>query len=238
VADPPGPRPNEPSHGGAALAAERVAAIVAAAEETAERLRRETEARASERIAEAQRAADNRVQAAEEEADEIVRMAQAEAARLREEGRTEAEAAKTAATSEALAVVARADSSAEQITTEARETAAATRSAAEERARGLLDDARATADGVRSEGLELVANLREMSNSLRSNADRLLGDVQRVHSRLVAQIERVEGAAGGRGAGRPATRRRPREETADSPEPRSSTVTDDGLDVPEFIPPG
>ena len=47
----------------AALAAERVAAIIAAAEETAERMRLETEERVSDRIAEAQRAADNRVMA-------------------------------------------------------------------------------------------------------------------------------------------------------------------------------
>ena len=173
-------------------------------------------------------------------------MAQAEAARLREEGRTEAEAAKTAATNEALGIVARADESAEQILTEARTSAAATRSEAEERSRGLLEDARATADGVRSEGLELVANLREMAGSLRSNAERLLGDVQRVHSRLVAQIERVERVAGG-GAAAPRTsgrdspgsaeRRRSRDGSPDDAGSPIPHAADDGLDVPEFIPP-
>ena len=53
--------------------------------------------------------------------------------------------------------------------------------------------------------LELVSNLREMSNSLRANAERVFGDVQRVHSSLLAQIERrvcrveLEGNAVGTG---------------------------------------
>ena len=86
--DASGPSARRP--GSADLAAERVAAIVAAAEETAERLRLETEERARDRIAEAQRAADNRVRAAEEEAADAVRLAQTEATRLRSEGKAEA----------------------------------------------------------------------------------------------------------------------------------------------------
>ena len=98
----------------AALAAERVASIVAAAEETAERMRLETEERVRDRIAEAQRAADNRVRAAEEEA---LRLCGWRKPRRRGcvEGKAEAEAAKTAATNEALAIVARAEESAAQI---------------------------------------------------------------------------------------------------------------------------
>ena len=99
----------------AALAAERVAGIIAAAEETAERMRLETEERVKARIAEAQRAADNRVRAGEEEASEAVQLAQAEATRLRSEANAAAEAATTAATSEALGIVARAEDSASQI---------------------------------------------------------------------------------------------------------------------------
>ncbi|HEY1519694.1 MAG TPA: hypothetical protein VGF91_24935 [Solirubrobacteraceae bacterium] len=222
----------------AALAAERVASIVAAAEETAERMRLETEERVRDRIAEAQRAADNRVNAGEEEASEVLRLAQAEAARLRSEGKTEAEAATTAATNEALGIVARAEESAQQIITEARESAAATRAESEERARGLLEDARATADGVRSEGLELVSNLREMGNSLRANAERLLGDVQRVHSQLTAQIARVQrstgvGSGSSPGSASPSRRGRGGELPVDG----DALVGDDGLDVPEFIPP-
>ena len=51
------------------------------------------------------------------------------------------------------------------------------------RARDVLRDARTAAGDVRTEGLEIVDNLREMGDSLRSNAERLLRDVQMIHSR-------------------------------------------------------
>jgi hypothetical protein len=51
----------------------RVAGIVHAAERAAEELRERAEARARERIAEADRAGANRVHAAEEEAQELLR---------------------------------------------------------------------------------------------------------------------------------------------------------------------
>jgi hypothetical protein len=89
-----------------------------------------------------------------------------------------------------------------------------------------------------------------MSNSLRANAERLLGDVQRVHTRLVAQIERVERATGGSGSGASAAgagRRRSRGDTGrdraddrsrNDPSSAGLPAADDGLEVPEFIPPG
>ena len=67
------------------------------------------------------------------------------------------------------------------------------RSEAEQRARELLRDARTAASDVRTEGLEIVDNLREMGDSLRSNAERLLRDVQMIHSRMLAQLDRVDG---------------------------------------------
>ena len=122
---------------------------------------------------------------------------------------------------------------------EARESAATTRAEAEDRARGLLEDARATADGVRVRRARAGSNLREMSNSLRANAERLLGDVQRIHSSLTAQIARVERASGiGSGSGSGSfdglsARSQPR-----APRRRQRSLpADDGLDVPEFIPP-
>ena len=65
------------------LISARVAAIIASAEHAATGLREQAEARARERIAEGDRAAENRVGAAEAEAEEILRCAraQAEAAR-------------------------------------------------------------------------------------------------------------------------------------------------------------
>ena len=76
-------------------------------------------------------------------------------------------------------------------------------------------------------------DLREMGDSLRSNAERLLRDVQMIHSRMLAQLDRLDGglatASGSRAAGRDAGGRG-----------RRSRGTVDGgevLDVPEFIPP-
>ncbi len=81
-----------------------------------------------------------------------------------------------------------------------------------------------------------------MGDSLRSNAERLLRDVQMIHSRMMAQVDRIDGGAGraspgtswsassrGAGAGgRGGGRSRGFEPPPD----------DDVLDVPEFIPPG
>jgi hypothetical protein len=96
---------------------------------------------------------------------------------------------------------------------------------ADERSRTLLRDARETADGVRAEGLELVANLREMGHSLRTNAELLLGDVQRVHARMRRDLEEAAGEASVGGA-------RTRSGRRTLPEPPDGEV----LDVPEFMP--
>jgi hypothetical protein len=242
---------------------ERVGGIIEAAEAAAERLRLQTEESVRDRIAEGQRAAENRVQAAEEESADIVKWAHEEAARLRDSGRSEAEQAKTEATGEALTVVARAQDQAEIIRAEAeqaktqatsealaivgraQESAEATlaeanaavakaKTEAEERARELMREARATAGDVRAEGLELVENLRQMGDSLRSNAERLLRDVQMIHSRMVAQIDRADGGVGANELAVQA-RRAPARGRSPVPEP-----VPDGevIEVPEFIPPG
>ena len=117
---------------------------------------------------------------------------------------------------------------------EANAAAAKRREDAETRSRELLRDTRTSANDVRTEGLELVGNLREMGDSLRSNAERLLRDVQSIHSRMVAQLDQVDGGAS-RAA--PSTwRRRPSPgHERDLP---AAPVDGDVLDVPEFIPPG
>src|SRR5919205_876008 len=99
----------------------RVAEGGGAAAEGAERLRREAEDRMRERIAEGDRAANNRVQAAEDEAADIVKWAQEEAARTREAGRADAEKALADAAGQALAIVGRAEAEADQIRMEAQE---------------------------------------------------------------------------------------------------------------------
>lgn len=229
---------------------ESVSAIIEAAEAAAEKLRAETEQKMKERIAEGQRAAENRVTAAEEEAQDIVRWANEEAARLRETARTDGEKLKTEATSEALAMVARAQDQADIIRAEAEE--AKTRATSEaleivanaqriadkavseanKRARETLQAARDSAGAVRAEGVELVDNLKEMGSSLRNNSERLLRDVQAIHSRMVAQIQRADTQSGHDGPIRasrtdPPARSRP-----------SDPPLDAELEVPEFIPRG
>src|ERR1700728_2050766 len=102
---------------GGSSVSDQVAAILTAAETTAEQLRDEAEQRLRSRIAEADRAAENRIKAAEEEASEIVRAAHEEAvqvtrdtvARAQAEAdriRMEADEIKAKATGEAQAIVA------------------------------------------------------------------------------------------------------------------------------------
>ena len=210
-------------------AADRVAGIISAAEQLAEQVRHEADERVRERLAEGDRAAQYRIRAAEEEANEILAEARQEAGRLM----TEAEELNTEAASKALTVVADAENTAERIIAEARQAATQTRRDADDRSRTLLQDARETSDGVRAEGLELVANLREMGHSLRTNAELLLGDVQRVHARMMRDLDEVTGDMGaevedrpGRAAGRARSGR------SGLTEPPDGEV----LDVPEFMP--
>jgi vacuolar-type H+-ATPase subunit H len=212
-------------------AAERVGSIVAAAEAAGERIRAEAEQRMRDRIAEADRAAEHRVRAAEEEAAEIIATARKEAAELVKSGRAEGEEAKTTATSQALTIIGKAQENADATLAEATADATRAREQAEERARELLRDARSAASDVRTEGLELAGNLREMGDAMRSNAERLLRDVQMIHSRMVAEIDRADGGAG----------RVPSAVRESLPGERRRTALSDGgevLDVPEFIPPG
>ena len=107
---------------------------------------------------------------------------------------------------------------------------------AKAQSREILGEARVAAADVRSEGLELVQNLREMGDSLRSNAELLLRDIQAIHSSMVAKLDRVDGGASRIAVPRTTerespTRRRAREAELDGP-------IDGELDIPEFIPPG
>lgn len=219
---------------------DQVAAIIAAAEQTAAELRDEAEARLRARIDEANRAAENRVKAAEDEAAEIVRAAHEDASRIGRDAvaraqseadriRMQAEEIKTTATGEALAVVARAQENADKVLSDANE-----------RARVMLRDARVIAGDIRTDGLTVVQNVRELGDSLRSNAERLLRDIQGVHATYLKAIDKVDperssmprgsgsrGAAFGGGSG------------SGGPGPGAGReIADDDLDVPEFIPRG
>lgn len=224
---------------------DQVAAILTAAEQTAEQLRAEAEERLKSRIAEADRAAENRVAAAEEEAAEIVRTARDEATRVARDTvaraqaeadriRMEASEAKEKATSEALEIVARAQENADQTLTEATEAALKTRSEADGKAREMIREAREVSGSVRGDGVELADHVKQLGDSLRRNAERLLNDVQGVHSTYLAQIdkldpERTHLRTPSSGSARRSGERRG---GARAPDPG------DDLDVPEFIPRG
>jgi vacuolar-type H+-ATPase subunit H len=223
---------DETRHRGGATA-DRVGSILSAAEVAADRIRSDAEARVRDRIAEGDRAAGYRVQAAEEEAAEILAGARTEAERLLREARERDEEAKTTATSEALTIIGKAQQNAEETLSQASASAGRTRLEAESYSSELLSEARVTAQEVRSEGLELVANLRQMGDSLRANAERILRDVQGIHSQMVVRIDRAEAR---RSSG--AEARRPRSEgSRGTPRAALDAHGDADIpDVPEFIP--
>ncbi|MDP1849082.1 MAG: hypothetical protein Q8K79_14920 [Solirubrobacteraceae bacterium] len=186
---------------GAGSAARHVEQIVQAAEQTAEELRAAAEARANERIAEAERAAELRVRAAEEEAAEVRAAAEAQA----REAIDEAEIAAQDARAEAEAAA-----------REAQDKAA-------KGARELLYEARIATREVLRDGETLSGHLRELSDSLRVNAERLLLDIRAAHAEMTARLDRVDPDVGGQ-PGR-----------LDRDRPAAAPSSSDP-DVPEFIP--
>jgi hypothetical protein len=208
---------------GAGSAARHVEQIVQAAERTAEELRIAAEARANERIAEAERAAELRVRAAEEEAADVRAAAEAQA----REAVTAAEAAADRMRAEAEAAAREAIDEAEIAAQDARaEAEAAAREAQDKAAKGareLLYEARIATREVLRDGETLSGHLRELSDSLRANAERLLLDIRAAHTEMTARLDRVDpdvaGQFGGLQRDRPAS-------------PPSSSEPD----VPEFIP--
>jgi hypothetical protein len=56
----------------------------------------------------------------------------------------------------------------------------------------MLRGARQTAGEVRADGTQLVSDFHELSDSLRSNADRLLRDIIAIHSNMLDQIDRID----------------------------------------------
>jgi cell division septum initiation protein DivIVA len=146
----------------------RVAEILAAAEQAAEQVREEAEQRLRERIAEADRAAEHRVQAAEAEALEILGAAQEQADKIVAEGR--------------------------------------------ERAREIAGEADRAAREVLRDGTELSGDVRDLSSSLRRNAELLLRDIRLAHAQMTARLDQAV------------------------PDRERSAPVEDDLDVPEFHP--
>ena len=165
-------------------------------------------ARASARVADI-------VAAAERAADELY--AQAEK-RMREriaEGDRAAENRVQAAENEALEILANAQEQAGKLVREAQARAVELRVAARDDAREIVGEASATAREVLRDGTDLSGHLRELSDSLRANAELLLRDVRMAHSEMNARLDQVV-------------------PDASAPD-RPGRITTD-LDVPEFHP--
>ena len=96
------------------------------------------------------------------------------------------------------------------------------RSKARDDAREIVGESHVVAREVLRDGTELSRNLRELSASLRNNAERLLRDVRLAHGSMTARLDQA-GPSGGVG---PVSGRS-----------RGFDEPDEDLDVPEFIPP-
>src|SRR4051794_30110560 len=222
------------------VASAKVAAIVEAAERAAEDLRLKTEEKVRERIAEADRAADLRVEAAEAEARDIITAAREDAAVLIDQAHrgvqaVHDEAARTRSDAEAEAARVRAE--VEVYAKEARQ-------AARDDARAIVGEAQAAARGVLTDGTELSGHLQELSDSLHRNAERLLNDVKLAHARLTADLDQAAPAGGPDDAPRASRGPSPASPTpgfasrpaTPPPAPRGPSRPDDDFQIPEFLP--
>ena len=154
------------------------------------------------------------VAAAERAADQLYDQAEK---RMREriaEGDRAAANRVEAAENEALEILANAQEQAARIVREAQQRADEMRDAARRDAREIIGEASATARDVLHDGTELSGHLRELSDSLRTNAELLLRDVRGAHAEMNARLDQVLPDA------------------STSPAPPAI----DALDVPEFHP--
>ena len=132
---------------------------------------------------EASAAVEEILTAAEESADRIRDEAES---RMREriaEGDRAAKNRIEAAEAEALEILANAQAEAEKVI-----------AAAREEARAHVAEATGSAREVLRDGTELSGNLRELSDSLRTNAELLLRDVRLAHAEMTARLDQASPA--------------------------------------------
>ena len=110
-----------------------------------------------------------------------------------------------------------AEAEALEVLSAAQDEAARVSEAAQNEARDIIAEARAIAREVLRDGTELSGNLRELSDSLRANAELLLRDVRLAHAEMTARLDQ----AGPAGA---------------PPMDSAATSALPDLDVPEFHP--
>ena len=115
----------------------------------------------------------------------------------------------------------------ERLRADAHEQAQRVRAKAREDAREIVGESHVVAREVLRDGSELSRNLRELSVSLRNNAERLLRDVRLAHGGMTARLDQA--APSGKQPAEQGNKKKDRRET-DEDEPN------DDLEVPEFIP--
>ena len=126
----------------------------------------------------------------------------------------------SAAEAEALEILANAQDEAQKIRDAAEQFAKEARDAARVEARQIVGEASGSAREVLRDGTELSGNLRELSESLRSNAELLLRDVRLAHAEMTARLDQLS----------------PAETESAKLQAAAAALDDDTLDVPEFHP--
>ena len=124
---------------------------------------------------------------AQAEADRILAEAREQAARLLADGREQAER-----------VLASGGEDLEKLRADSQAQAQEIRANARSDAREIVGEAHVVAREVLREGNELSRNLRELSVSLRNNAERILSDVRLAHGGMTARLDQAGPGAGTR----------------------------------------
>ena len=169
-------------------------------------------ARATSRVGEILTAAETTAETIRRDAEARMRQRIAEADRAADNRIAAAEA-------EALEVLANAQDEAQKVREAAEQFAKETRDAARVEARQIVNEASGSAREVLRDGTELSGNLRELSDSLRTNAELLLRDVRLAHAEMTARLDQLSPA-----------------ETESAKLQAAAAALDDTLDVPEFHP--
>jgi cell division septum initiation protein DivIVA len=167
--------------------------------------------------------------AAREEHEQLRASAQEESERLLESSRKEIDRLTVQAREQNEALLASGREELARVTAEAEEQARATKAKARDEAREITSEAHVVAHDILSEGTEVSRNLRELSTSLRNNAERLIRDVRLTHGAMTARLDQVTTGDDRQPEEAPQARGRRR---------GAPPAPSDDLDVPEFIPRG
>jgi hypothetical protein len=83
--------------------------------------------------------------------------------------------------------------------------------------------------------MEVVSNLRQISDTLREMADRVLEDVQAMHTRMVGELERVARKGVESAANAPDAPAAPASAAVGMSASADATDGEEELDVPDFV---